>query len=54
MAAPDPARTPKRTKAEMLEIFQDGCRKVPCRQVVSGVLVCPFCPWHKKYYLEGE
>ena len=48
----DPARTPKRTKAEMLKLYQEGCRAAPCRPVETGRLVCPFCPWLKKFYLK--
>jgi len=48
MAAPDPARAPKRTLAEHVKMKQATCRALPCATIEAGRLRCTFCPHIKK------
>ena len=46
----DPAKTVKRTKQELVDLVQEGCKRVACAGIQSGIIKCPFCPWIKKYF----
>ena len=52
--AHDPAKTPKRTKEELLKVYQKGCKEIPCNVIEKGRLKCPFCPHIKQYFLDAK